>query len=82
MENHADVNIMAVAYVKISVKSGKFTFEVRSESGKLSTIGCHLPPKSTHFGTLVGFIVSETHLPKKFSFTSDFSHFILKMLEN
>ena len=52
MENHGDVNIVAVAYVEISVKSGKFTFEVRSESGKLSTIGCHLPPKSTHFGTL------------------------------
>ena len=46
VENHG-------AYVKISVKSGKSTFKVRSESGKLSTIGCHLPPKSTHFGTLV-----------------------------
>ena len=39
-------------YVKTSVESMKFTFKVRSESGKLFTIGCHLPPKSTNFETL------------------------------
>ena len=26
---------------------------IRSESGKLSTIMCHFPPKSTNFGTLI-----------------------------
>ena len=26
--------------------------------------------------------ISETHLPQKFSFSSDFGHFILEMLEN
>ena len=46
-------------YVKTSVESGKFTFKVRSESGKLSTIGCHLPPKSTNFGTLRGRYVDK-----------------------
>ena len=30
----------------------------------------------------VGFIGTQTHLPPKFSFASDFGHFILKMLEN
>ena len=30
----------------------------------------------------VGFIYTQTHLPPKFSFSSDFGHFILKMLEN
>ena len=31
---------------------------------------------------MVGFIGTQTHLPPKFSFSSDFGHFILKMLEN
>ena len=30
----------------------------------------------------VEFIGTQTHLPQKFSFSSDFGHFILKMLEN
>ena len=30
----------------------------------------------------VGFIDTQTHLPLKFSFSADFSHFILKILEN
>ena len=30
----------------------------------------------------VGFIGTQTHLSPKFSFSSDFGHFILKMLEN
>ena len=30
----------------------------------------------------VGFIGTHTHLSPKFSFSSDFGHFILKMLEN
>ena len=29
-----------------------------------------------------GFMGTQTHLPPKFSFSSDFSHFISKMLEN
>ena len=29
-----------------------------------------------------GLIGTQTHLPQKFSFSSDFGHFILKMLEN
>ena len=29
-----------------------------------------------------GFMGTEIHLPQKFSFSSDFGHFILKMLEN
>ena len=28
------------------------------------------------------FIGTQTHLPPKFSFSSDFDHFILKMVEN
>ena len=33
-------------------------------------------------GSDVGFIGTQTHLPQKFSFSSDFGHFILKILEN
>ena len=33
-------------------------------------------------GDYWGFIGAQTHLPKKFSFSSDFGHLILKMLEN
>ena len=33
----------------LMVSSGKFTLKMRSESGKLSTAGCHLPPKSANF---------------------------------
>ena len=29
-----------------------------------------------------GFIGTQTYLPQKFSFSSDFSHFILKIVEN
>ena len=29
-----------------------------------------------------GFIGTQTHIPQKFSFSSDFGHFILKMEEN
>ena len=36
----------------VELESGKFTLKITSESGKLFTIGCHLPPKSAHFGTL------------------------------
>ena len=32
--------------------SGRFTTKITSENGKLSTIGCHLPPKSTNVWTL------------------------------
>ena len=43
---------MAVTEFRASAESGKFTLKSRSESGKLSTIGCHFPPKATNFGTL------------------------------
>ena len=39
--------------VKSSAKSDKFTLTIKSVSGKLSTVGCHFPLKSTNFGTLV-----------------------------
>ena len=34
------------------------------------------------FGGGDGFMGTQTHLPPKFSFSSDFGHFILKMVEN
>ena len=46
--------VLAVTNFKASAESGKFTFKSRSESGKLSTVGCHFPPKATNVGTLVG----------------------------
>ena len=47
---------MVVTNVKASVESGKFILKIRSESGKLFTIGCHLPPKSTNFVTLLTIV--------------------------
>ena len=44
--------VMTVTNTKSSAESEKFTLKIRSESGKLFTIGCHFPPKSTNFGTL------------------------------
>ena len=43
--------IMAVTNVKVCVWSVKFAAKIKRESGKLSTIGCHLPFKLTNFGT-------------------------------
>ena len=34
------------------------------------------------FGGGDGFIGTQTHLPQKVGFSSDFSHFILKMVKN
>ena len=45
--------VITVTNAKSSSESEKFTLKIRSESGKLFTIGCHFPPKSTNFGTLV-----------------------------
>ena len=45
-------DIKAVTNVKACVWSVKFTSKIRSESEKLSTIGCYLSPKSTNAGTL------------------------------
>ena len=45
-------SVMTVTNAKSSAESEKFTFKIRSESGKLFIIGCHFPPKSTNFGTL------------------------------
>ena len=39
-------------------------------------------PRNFDWGGGVGFIGTQTHLPPKFSCSSDFGHFILKMLEN
>ena len=44
--------VITVTNAKLSAESEKFTLKIRSESGKLFTIGCHFPPKSTNFGTL------------------------------
>ena len=44
--------LMAVTEFRSPAESGKFTLMSRSKSGKLSTIGCHFPPKATNFGTL------------------------------
>ena len=44
--------ISAFFNVKSRVWSVKIAPKIRKESGKLSTIGCHLPSKSTNFGTL------------------------------
>ena len=43
---------MVIAYVKASAESGILILKITSESGKLFTIGCHFPSKSTNFGTL------------------------------
>ena len=48
-----DGSAMAVTEFRASAESGKFTLKSRSESGKLSTIGCHFPPKATNFGTML-----------------------------
>ena len=45
--------ISANANAKAFVWSVKFTPKIRTESGKLSSIGCHFPPKLTNFGTLL-----------------------------
>ena len=54
---------MAIVYDKPSFENGKFVFKkgvARLKSGKLFTIGCHFPSKSTNFETLaptLGFLV-------------------------
>ena len=45
--------VITVTNAKSSAESEKFTLKIRSESGKLFTNGCHFPPKSTNFGTLL-----------------------------
>ena len=45
-------------------------------------IGVQTRDVSTKFCWGDGFIGTQTHLPPKFSFSSDFGHFILKMMEN
>ena len=44
---------MVITNAKASAESGKLLLKITSEIGKLSTIWCHFPPKSTNFGTLV-----------------------------
>ena len=44
---------LAVTYVKGSHESGILTLKIIGESGKLSTIGCHFPPKSATSWTLL-----------------------------
>ena len=46
-------SVITVTNAKSAPESEKFTLKIRSESGKLFTNGCHFPPKSTNFGTLV-----------------------------
>ena len=45
--------VITVTNAKSSAESEKFTLKIRSGSGKLFTIGCHFPPKSTNFRTLL-----------------------------
>ena len=47
-----DGGVMTVTNAKSSAESEKYILKIRSESGKLFTIGCHFPSKSTNFGTL------------------------------
>ena len=52
----------------------------------LATLDCEsweswTSPRSFDWGR-GGFIGTQTHIPTKFSFSSDFCHFILKMLKN
>ena len=44
--------VITVTNAKSSAESEKLTLKISSESGKLFTIGCHFPLKSTNFGTL------------------------------
>ena len=37
---------------KHQMRAGNSFLKIRSESGELSTLGCHFPPKSTNFGML------------------------------
>ena len=46
--------VTTVTNAESSAESEKFTLKIRSESGKLFTIGCHFPPKSTNFETPAG----------------------------
>ena len=41
-----------VAYIKAQLGSGKLTQNIQDESVNFSITRCHLPPKSTNFGTL------------------------------
>ena len=59
---HIGGSVTAVTNVRTSAKSGKFTFNVRSDSGILSTNGCHLSPKSANFGTLTTVVTGEVSL--------------------
>ena len=45
-------SVMTATNAKASAQSEKFNLKIRSESGKLLTIGCHFPLKSTNFGTM------------------------------
>ena len=52
---------MTVPNAKSSAESEKFSLKIKSESGKLFTIGCHFPPKSTNFGTLFQHIHTDSY---------------------
>ena len=45
-------SVMTVTNDKSLAESEKFTLKIKSESGKLFTIGCRFSLKSTNFGTL------------------------------
>ena len=57
-----DGSVMTVTNAKSSAESEKFTLKIRSERGKLFTIGYHFPPKSTNFGTPVITVPSTRQL--------------------
>ena len=41
--------VITVTNAKSSAESEKFTLKIRSDNGKLFTIGCHFPPKINQF---------------------------------
>ena len=45
--------VTTVTNAKSSTESEKLTLKIESENGILFTIGCHFPPKSINFGTLL-----------------------------
>ena len=71
-------------FVCMSVDAHEFLFELFVGLYAYCMVLCNLfagaAPRS--FVWVDGFIGTQTHLPPKFSFFSDFGHFILKMVVN
>ena len=59
---------------------GQSVWAAAEGRGRRADLTCQ--PQVLIGGGRVGFIGTQTHLPQKFGFSSDFGHFILKMFEN